>query len=370
MNRFTAGGGDHHGARRSPAERLVHQVAEREGDRVDEGAHVHGPVGHDADLEAGDVGDHLGADIGPDRGDRDAADRGQDRDRARGCRHDGPPVLVRRVVRYRRLGRWIFARGRTAAMTGSYSGDAEQVDEVQRADLSAARDRIRSAFLNPRDERPPSSARGVHHVALICSDVERTTRFYQEVLGFPLTTMFENRDLPGSTHFFFDLGNGQHHRVLRPARRRPGPLRRGARWPPPPRHLHRGRALAAGPRTPRGRGHPLRPRRRDEHLLPWSRRRTPRAHRRPAPLDVRRARRLTSSRVEPRTTRFAPRGWSAGLAEQDLLGDGRHVDAIGAEHVADAEPSAGQVAVAREVVDVPLVRPRGAMEPDGVVEAR
>ena len=93
-------------------------------------------------------------------------------------------------------------------MTGSYSGGAEQVDDVHRAELTAARDRIRSAFLNPRDERPPSSARGVHHVALICSDVERTTRFYQEVLGFPLTTMFENRDLPGSTHFFFDLGNG------------------------------------------------------------------------------------------------------------------------------------------------------------------
>ena len=28
------------------------------------------------------------------------------------------------------------------------------------------------------------------------------------MLGFPLTTMFENRDLPGSTHFFFDLGAG------------------------------------------------------------------------------------------------------------------------------------------------------------------
>ena len=28
------------------------------------------------------------------------------------------------------------------------------------------------------------------------------------MLGFPLTTMFENRDLPGSTHFFFDLGGG------------------------------------------------------------------------------------------------------------------------------------------------------------------
>ena len=61
----------------------------------------------------------------------------------------------------------------------------------------------------------------MHHVALICADVERTTRFYQEVLGFPLTTMFENRDLAGSTHFFFDLGHGQHDRLLRPARRRP-----------------------------------------------------------------------------------------------------------------------------------------------------
>jgi catechol 2,3-dioxygenase-like lactoylglutathione lyase family enzyme len=45
-------------------------------------------------------------------------------------------------------------------------------------------------------------------VALISSDVERTVRFYQDVLGFPLTTMFENRDLVGSTHFFFDIGGG------------------------------------------------------------------------------------------------------------------------------------------------------------------
>ena len=33
-------------------------------------------------------------------------------------------------------------------------------------------------------------------------------RFYQEVLGFPLTDIFENRDYPGSNHFFFDIGNG------------------------------------------------------------------------------------------------------------------------------------------------------------------
>jgi catechol 2,3-dioxygenase-like lactoylglutathione lyase family enzyme len=93
-------------------------------------------------------------------------------------------------------------------MTGSYSGGAQEIDATERARLTAERDRIRAAYLRPRDERPPSRARGVHHVALICADVERTTRFFQEVLGFPLTTMFENRDLPGSTHFFFDLGAG------------------------------------------------------------------------------------------------------------------------------------------------------------------
>jgi catechol 2,3-dioxygenase-like lactoylglutathione lyase family enzyme len=38
--------------------------------------------------------------------------------------------------------------------------------------------------------------------------VERTIRFYQELLGFPLTDLFENRDYAGSTHFFFDVGNG------------------------------------------------------------------------------------------------------------------------------------------------------------------
>ena len=43
---------------------------------------------------------------------------------------------------------------------------------------------------------------------LISSDVETTVRFYQEVLGFPLTELIENRDYPGSSHFFFDIGNG------------------------------------------------------------------------------------------------------------------------------------------------------------------
>jgi catechol 2,3-dioxygenase-like lactoylglutathione lyase family enzyme len=82
------------------------------------------------------------------------------------------------------------------------------IDEAERERLTAARDRIRAAHLVAREGRPPSSARGVHHIALVSSDVERTVRFYQDILGFPLTTMFENRDLGGSTHFFFDIGNG------------------------------------------------------------------------------------------------------------------------------------------------------------------
>jgi catechol 2,3-dioxygenase-like lactoylglutathione lyase family enzyme len=43
---------------------------------------------------------------------------------------------------------------------------------------------------------------------LLSSDVERTIRFYQGILEFPLTEVIENRDYEGSTHFFFDVGNG------------------------------------------------------------------------------------------------------------------------------------------------------------------
>jgi catechol 2,3-dioxygenase-like lactoylglutathione lyase family enzyme len=72
----------------------------------------------------------------------------------------------------------------------------------------AERERLRTAYLREGDARPASTARGLHHTALISSDVERTVRFYQDVLGFPLSELIENRDYPGSTHFFFDIGNG------------------------------------------------------------------------------------------------------------------------------------------------------------------
>ena len=74
--------------------------------------------------------------------------------------------------------------------------------------LEDRRAEIRAAHVRSREDRPASTARGVHHLALLSSDVERTVRFYQDVLEFPLTEVFENRDYKGSTHFFFDIGNG------------------------------------------------------------------------------------------------------------------------------------------------------------------
>lgn len=67
---------------------------------------------------------------------------------------------------------------------------------------------LKVRHLRSADLRPASSARGVHHIALLSTNVERTIAFYQDLLEFPLTELFENRDYQGSTHFFFDIGNG------------------------------------------------------------------------------------------------------------------------------------------------------------------
>lgn len=79
--------------------------------------------------------------------------------------------------------------------------------EIDLAAIDAERERIRDAYLRPEGRRPPSSARGLHHFAVVARDVEETIGFYQELLEFPLTEIFENRDYKGSNHFFFDIGN-------------------------------------------------------------------------------------------------------------------------------------------------------------------
>jgi catechol 2,3-dioxygenase-like lactoylglutathione lyase family enzyme len=78
-------------------------------------------------------------------------------------------------------------------------------DTVDRTEEWAA---LRAKYLDESGTRPASSARGLHHLALLSSDVEQTINFYQGLLEFPLTELFENRDYQGSTHFFFDIGNG------------------------------------------------------------------------------------------------------------------------------------------------------------------
>ena len=80
-------------------------------------------------------------------------------------------------------------------------------DASQLAALADRRRHLRERYVLPADQRPASTGRGVHHAALICSDPETTIGFYQGLLGFPLVELFENRDYPGSSHFFFDIGN-------------------------------------------------------------------------------------------------------------------------------------------------------------------
>lgn len=56
------------------------------------------------------------------------------------------------------------------------------------------------------DERPFEFG-GINHLALVCSDMERTVEFYSGVLGMPLVKTIE---LPAGLgqHFFFDCGGG------------------------------------------------------------------------------------------------------------------------------------------------------------------
>ena len=79
--------------------------------------------------------------------------------------------------------------------------------DLDLSSIDEERDRIRSEHLVPAARRQSSTARGLHHLALVARDVEETVRFYQEVLEFPLTEIFENRDYQGSNHFFFDIGH-------------------------------------------------------------------------------------------------------------------------------------------------------------------
>ncbi len=44
---------------------------------------------------------------------------------------------------------------------------------------------------------------GVHHLAFVCRDMEKTVDFYTNILGM---TLIKGFDIPSGQHFFFDMG--------------------------------------------------------------------------------------------------------------------------------------------------------------------
>jgi glyoxylase I family protein len=60
---------------------------------------------------------------------------------------------------------------------------------------------------------PPAPERrmqltGLHHLTLICRDLERTTAFYRDLLGLALVNAGTNDDDPDSRHFWFGDAGG------------------------------------------------------------------------------------------------------------------------------------------------------------------
>lgn len=49
---------------------------------------------------------------------------------------------------------------------------------------------------------------GLHHLTLICRDLERTTAFYRDLLGLALVSATSNDDDPDSRHYWFGDASG------------------------------------------------------------------------------------------------------------------------------------------------------------------
>ena len=167
--------------------------------------------------------------------------------------------------------------------------------------VRARRTALKEKYLQPPGSRPATTVRGVHHLALICRDVEETIRFYQELLGFPLVELVENRDYAGSSHFFFDIGNGNLLGFFDFPGPRPPRLLRDHRCGAAPRAVHLGRGVRGG-QGPAGRGRRrvpgAGPGRREQPLHPRPERRRPGVLRR-ASWAGSRASRCCPDRVRP-----------------------------------------------------------------------
>ena len=59
-------------------------------------------------------------------------------------------------------------------------------------------------------QNPTFDIQGLNHLALVCSDMQRTVDFYTGILGMRLVkTMEYSGETGNGQHFFFDMGNGR-----------------------------------------------------------------------------------------------------------------------------------------------------------------
>ena len=65
--------------------------------------------------------------------------------------------------------------------------------DAELIELENRRSELRSHYIVPAADRAESPGRGIHHAALICSDVEQTIQFYQGLLGFPLVELVDRQ---------------------------------------------------------------------------------------------------------------------------------------------------------------------------------
>ena len=58
------------------------------------------------------------------------------------------------------------------------------------------------------DGKPDAATQGMNHLAVFAKDLEATAAFYNDLLGMPVVSVTDNRDVPESTHMNVAMGNG------------------------------------------------------------------------------------------------------------------------------------------------------------------
>lgn len=73
------------------------------------------------------------------------------------------------------------------------------------AELEAKRGRLKK-WISSGDRE--ADTQGMNHLAVFVKDLEVTAAFYNDVLGMPVVSVINNRDVPESTHMNVAMGNG------------------------------------------------------------------------------------------------------------------------------------------------------------------